>query len=93
MRTEETISVNANSIIGRGSAGFLLPEVLPRFAFRINRDYAKKVDLIYVPPVAQDRERGRTSVRVRGVILRCFFKLWNEVALPPFFFARGNGLN
>lgn len=36
VRIEETINVNANSIISRGSAGFLLSEV--RFAFRISED-------------------------------------------------------
>lgn len=69
MRTEVTISVNANSIIGPASAGFLPPEVLLKFAFRINRDYAKKVDLIYESPEARDRRRG-ANVRVRDVILR-----------------------
>lgn len=33
--------------LSAGSAGFLPPEALPRFAFRINKDYMKKMDLIY----------------------------------------------
>lgn len=38
VRTEETISVNANSIIGRICRLFAAREALPRFAFRINED-------------------------------------------------------
>jgi len=33
--------------LSTGSAGFLLPETLPRFAFCVNEDNVKKVDLIY----------------------------------------------
>jgi len=33
--------------LSTGSAGFLPPETLPRFAFCVNEDNMKKVDLIY----------------------------------------------
>lgn len=66
VRTEETISVNANSIIGRICRLFAAREALPRFAFRINED--QKAETLknagfnlWIGKLSRERERVRAT--------------------------------
>lgn len=48
--------------LSAGSAGFLPPEALPRFAFRADEDYTKKLDLIYELREVARRTRSRDVI-------------------------------
>ena len=55
--------------LSTGSASFLPPEALSRFAFRVNEDYMKKVNLIYEPREVAPR------VHLHDVILSTLFSV------------------
>ncbi|KYM85482.1 hypothetical protein ALC53_04725 [Atta colombica] len=60
--------------LSTGSASFLPPEALPRFAFRVNEDYMKKVDIIYEPREVAPR------THLHDVILSTLFsEIKNEI--------------
>jgi len=68
VRTEETISVNANSIINRIRQLFAAGSIT-EICIRVNEDYMKKVDLIYEPREVAPR------VHLHDVILSTLFSV------------------